>query len=189
MDANEAIARLRGAFAPRPVSVWLAEDDALHVGGPDAGHISEFGGHKVVYEGHPATVPQATVIAAPQSAPPAPAALARPAAPLREPLVLTDKPLPTTTLQGLGQYDRTLAKEVQKVNTMSKLAALADRIKTTKERREKWADGINARLDAGDSKEPDVFGRTEDYVKSALEAELTRMDDDLRQLSNSVPLE
>lgn len=39
----------------------------------------------------------------------------------KEPVVLTPEPLPTETLQGLGQFDRTLSKTVAEINTERKL--------------------------------------------------------------------
>jgi len=70
---------------------------------------------------------------------------------------------------------------------MSKLHALADRIKATKKSLEARADEVNARLDEMDKVAPEVFDRAGTFIASQ-EADVQALDDGLRQLSN-LPLD
>ena len=66
---------------------------------------------------------------------------------------------------------------------MSKLADIADRIKTKKESHERKADDWARRLDAIDRREPQAFAAG-DAVIAERDADLSEMENTMRQLSN-----
>jgi hypothetical protein len=70
---------------------------------------------------------------------------------------------------------------------MTKLTAVAERIAATKDHLDKEADKLAARLDKIDAQAPAAFDRGHRFL-DAQEADVGRIEDRLRQLSN-LPLE
>lgn len=66
---------------------------------------------------------------------------------------------------------------------MSKLAALADRLKQTKKTLDDRADELGARLDEMDKIAPSTFDHAHSFL-DAQEADVQSLEDGLRQLSN-----
>jgi hypothetical protein len=72
---------------------------------------------------------------------------------------------------------------------MSRFGSLGDRLKTKREDREKWAEVQHARVDAVDAVEPGIRAAAESHIRDEVEGELAQWEDELRQLSNSLPLD
>ena len=108
--------------------------------------------------------------------------------PYKQPVKPTPAPAPPTITQAVSDAaDRlTAARVVHQMireGRVSKLAAVADRIKTKKESYDKKADDWGNRLDALDRREPDAFAAGE-AVMSEREADLADMEATMRALSN-----
>jgi hypothetical protein len=81
-------------------------------------------------------------------------------------------------------FDAVLARNIREgKKPMTKLSAIADRIKAKKAGHDKKADEWAARLDALDKREPEAFA-VGDAVIAEREADLSGMEQDLRTLSN-----
>lgn len=70
---------------------------------------------------------------------------------------------------------------------MSKLQAIADRIKDTKRKLDEQADKLARRLDSVDSLAPDAIGKAHSFL-DAQEADVRSIEDTLNQLTN-LPLD
>lgn len=108
----------------------------------------------------------------------------------RRPAILASKPEPAKpdiTHELSELTDRVTAFRVvtkmQREVKLSKLAAIADRIKTKKEAHDKKADEWAARLDAIDKREPEAF-EAGDHVLAERETDLADMEATMRALSN-----
>jgi hypothetical protein len=82
-----------------------------------------------------------------------------------------------------GRLDEFLISAIRKGQTVSKLTAIGDRIKTKKLAHDAKADEWAARLDAIDKREPTAFA-VGDAVIAEREADLTEMEGTMRTLSN-----
>lgn len=96
-------------------------------------------------------------------------------------------PSPDITKAISDLTDRTIAARVVtgmvREGRVSKLAAVADRIKDKKVAHDKKADEWAARLDALDAREPDAFEKG-DAVVNERETDLAEMEATMRTLSN-----
>jgi hypothetical protein len=79
--------------------------------------------------------------------------------------------------------EREQLSEKREQEIMSKLADIADRIKTKKETHDRKADEWARRLDAIDRREPQAFAAG-DAVIAERDADLSEMENTMRQLSN-----
>jgi hypothetical protein len=84
------------------------------------------------------------------------------------------------TLAKSRKLDRFLTREIHK---MSKLTAIADRIKETKERLDKEADALAVRLDEIDAAAPKAFDTAHAFL-DLQKQEVASIDGTLRQLTN-----
>lgn len=69
---------------------------------------------------------------------------------------------------------------------MGKLGELGDRIKRMKETHDLLADELSTKLMEIEGKLPDVRARAHNYLDSA-KGDISSLDSDMRQLSNSIP--
>ncbi len=87
------------------------------------------------------------------------------------------------TMRSSRKLDRFLTREI---NNM-KLSSVADRIRATKERLDKEADALAARLDEIDARAPGAFDRAHAFLDQQ-KTEVDSIEATLRQLSN-IPLD
>jgi hypothetical protein len=102
---------------------------------------------------------------------------------------VTEKPRLQADLERLTEGIRVLRqfRRIMRGEGMGKLSSIAERIKDTKDRLEKEADKLAAKLDTIDAAAPKAFDRGHAFLDSQ-RAEVDEIEDTLRQLSN-LPLE
>lgn len=88
-----------------------------------------------------------------------------------------------STVAASVKLDHVLTKAIEENKRVSKLGAIADRIKAKKEAHDKIADEWAERLDALDRREPDAFAAGHSVLE-AREADLADMEATMRSLSN-----
>jgi hypothetical protein len=84
-------------------------------------------------------------------------------------------------------FEAVLDRNIRQGRPMTKLSAIADRIRLKKLAHDKVADEWAARLDALDKREPEAFAAGH-AVLAERETDLAGMESDLRALSNNGPL-
>lgn len=102
------------------------------------------------------------------------------------PLVLTSSPQNPNTTQGLGQFDRSVAKATQEVNRMGKLAQIAQRAPQVVKELEARADKLGPRLDALEKRGNATFDKWEGHLGEQ-EAAISEAENAINQLSNGAP--
>jgi hypothetical protein len=87
------------------------------------------------------------------------------------------------TIETSQKLDAVLAEGIKEGKRVSKLGAIADRIKSKKDAHDAKADEWAARLDALDKREPDAFA-IGDAVIEERESDLSDMESTMRTLGN-----